>query len=327
MTAVDAGPIHAQRTSRGRYYTHPTTGLEYPSVTTILSNVGSPEGLKIWAAREAADYAVRHRDYWAGLPEEDARLLIADAHRRSSKNAMGRGSAVHRMAEAIANGEPVDRLDRDRYPGYADAIESWFAEHRPTVVHVEATVWNTTAGYAGSADLHFKWRGGRTVNVLDWKTSKRYGPEMAAQLAAYANATELTTRTSHEPVPAPSVKKGYVVKLADDGTWEMREVNLAAGRKLFAAAQQIHDLHSISATYTEPATRPTQPDPLANEQATIRSRIERIRAENHDALKAVAAEWPADIVTPKHGGPTSLEHCRSIDAFLADIEARYEISF
>ena len=65
-------PKLATTTARGRLYTHPTTGAQYPSVTTVLGVVGKGDALKHWAAGEVAKYAVKMKETWLALDDQAA---------------------------------------------------------------------------------------------------------------------------------------------------------------------------------------------------------------------------------------------------------------
>lgn len=326
MTVTETGPTHATTTADGsRTYRHPTTGAVVPSVTSILRHVGSNEGLIQWAANCAAEWAIANRDL---LGADDAYDSCRTAHRRQRNEAGARGTDVHSIAEKIIRGEPVSDWDRTVHGGYVDALESWHAEHKPRPLHIEATCWNTTVGYAGTADLICRLGRDKHATVIDWKTSKQFAAGMAAQLAAYRNAPELTEAGSSTPIEAPIVKRGVVVKLAADGTWQHREVDLNAGWRLFRAALTVHELHNIAATYPDKATKGgADPAQLAACVAKLRSRTIHIRDHAPEAFFDLGLLWPAAVPKFSAGGPTSLAQCATVDAVISQIELEHEVPF
>lgn len=308
----------------GRTYTHPVNGKTVPSVTTILRMVDSAEGLIQWAANCAAEWAIANREL---LGRDDAYDECRTAHKRVRNKAGGRGTDVHAVAERLVRGEGVAEYDRSSLGGYVDALESWFAEYQPTPVHVEAQCWNTKDGYAGSADLICKLKGHRGLTILDWKTSKAFAADAAAQLAAYANSLELTVGNG-APFETPTISHGVVVKLAADGTWEMREADLKAGWELFRAALTVHRLHSLPAVYKAQATKgAASAEQLDEVAAGLRARVAKIVAHGDGAPAMLAARWPAGVATFKNGGPVTLSHCALVEAAVTAVEIEHEVAF
>ena len=95
-------PKLATTTTKGRMYTHPTTGASFPSVTTVLGVVGKGDALKHWAAGEVAKYAVKMKDTWLALDDQAAVDLLKREPLRSLDRAASRGTDVHAIAEAYA---------------------------------------------------------------------------------------------------------------------------------------------------------------------------------------------------------------------------------
>ncbi len=90
----------------------------------------------------------------------------------------------------------------------------WLHSYRVEPIFVEATLFNPDGKYAGSCDLFATIDGVPTV--MDLKTSKSLYPEVALQLAAYANASVLRTDdySEHE---VPKVERGAALHITDKG--------------------------------------------------------------------------------------------------------------
>jgi hypothetical protein len=183
------------------------------SVTTILKSVGSDEGLIYWAADETAKAAVNSRKTLEALLEDEgpeaAIAWLREARYRGKKgerSATSLGSAVHACAEyyvvtgtrppmGMALGDKLGVVDAELTP-YIDCFELFLDKFQPEFTAAEVAVYNATYGYAGTAD------GWATIQgvpvILDYKSSKKSEdtkgrrkkprPEVALQLAAYANA-------------------------------------------------------------------------------------------------------------------------------------------
>lgn len=165
--------------------------IECPSVTTILNNLNKP-ALVNWAAIEVAKYAYTERDTWHRLEERAAVDLLKRAPYRNSRKKMDIGSAVHiaidahlKQGTAAAHFDPPEVDDLDLLPYIAGALR-FLDDHVDRVIRSEVTFVNLTYRYAGTCDLVAKLDDGR-IAVVDWKTGKRLYPEVALQLAAYAN--------------------------------------------------------------------------------------------------------------------------------------------
>lgn len=188
------GPILAQYAREnefeGRAYRDPETGIQYPSVTTILKN--SPKAdLMRWAARVVAERARDRVDIVLGDPDRVVdRLQYAPSDYRDERAWVGSG--VHRAVEAQMRGiwyEP------EEFTPEQDRIMDWFdvflEDYRIEPVLTECTILGD--GYMGTLDGLWKvtdrWTGETFYVLLDLKTSKSLWPEHEYQLAALASAT------------------------------------------------------------------------------------------------------------------------------------------
>ena len=220
-------PNHATTAANGsRLYTHPTTGAQVPSVTTILGVLDKP-ALPRWAALEVATYAIENKTAWESLPARDALTLLKGAPWSKSKNAADAGTNAHAYAEAILRGEtPVEPEDHEFAPLHGDAIKNvreLIAHVKPTVVAVEATAWNATHGYAGTFDgLHII---DGQLTLVDLKTSKDVYPDYALQLAAYKYATHIILPDGTE-VPMPEIARCQIWHAPKQGKWKVVDITV-----------------------------------------------------------------------------------------------------
>lgn len=62
-------PINARATNDGRVYTWPSTGEEFPSITTIIKNGVPKASIPPWAAKMAALFALENLPLLQALKE------------------------------------------------------------------------------------------------------------------------------------------------------------------------------------------------------------------------------------------------------------------
>lgn len=219
-------PKLAGQTDHGRMYARTRGGtLEVPSITTVLDVLN--QHMEWWEARCAIDaaWAWAHRivqiktetpNDWR--TERKAKDWMRTAAERDRDEAATRGDYVHEYAETYgllsigkATQADVDekRADCEKAGAldYLTHFHRFWDDWQPRVVATEATVWNSTVGYAGTGDIIFEVDiDGRPVTVIgDWKTKrglfKRNGEPKAQdlrdytgmQLAAVANGEEIWT--------------------------------------------------------------------------------------------------------------------------------------
>ena len=210
-------PKHAyQNPGRGRYYRHPVTGEEWPSVTNVLDTAVAKHAFKPWAAKITAAKA------WQMLPQmvaasrkptEQERLtkLIKGEHKVISDTAADLGDRVHKRVEAHVLGTPNPE-DPEVEPFALQALrffDDFGVDFERDVEATEATIINRTIGYAGTGDLwaHLRIRGKKRLTLVDYKTSSTRDVdsvyvENGMQTAALAKA-EMVLLNSGEEVEPP----------------------------------------------------------------------------------------------------------------------------
>ena len=204
-------PQNSTTSDDGRYYEWRND--RYTSVTTILGVLSKSHLIK-WSAKMAAEYAVEN---WGELTDVMIRGgkktevidRIKGASARYTEEASNTGSMVHGALERHIKGEkPGDVIMT--HLGYFKKFED---EWKPEYLACEATVYNKTEGYAGTFDFIALINGVRTI--VDIKTGKSVYPEVALQLAAYANG-EFIGR-DHTEFPMLDVEHGAVLHLRPNG--------------------------------------------------------------------------------------------------------------
>lgn len=228
-----SGPALARDRS-GRRYMIPDPApdgppIECPSVTTILNNINKP-ALVNWAALEVAKYAYQERTTWHNLEESAAVDLLKRAPYRDSRKKMDIGSAVHIAVDAhikkgtqAATVAPPEIPDLDLLPYIAGAVR-FLDDHVARVIHSEVTFVNLTYRYAGTCDLVAKLKTG-PLAVIDWKTGKRLYPEVALQLAAYAN-NEFAVNPNGTRQKLPPIDEAVAVHLDGEGGYTAQPIIL-----------------------------------------------------------------------------------------------------
>ena len=96
---------------------------------------------------------------------------------------------------------------------FQDFEREWEPEWEAT----ELTVFNATAGYAGSLDFiaHIPLLG-EGLTLGDFKTGRGVFPETALQMAAYRHAEFVETAGHKASVPMPKTERSIVVHLRPD---------------------------------------------------------------------------------------------------------------
>lgn len=235
-----------------------------PSVTRVLDTLGKP-GLPWGAARETAEFAVRHQNRWADLPPSDAVGVLYRHHRGVWDHRALIGSALHSINALWCQGQTVRVAEvvrelRDRSPLWqkvpetelyaellpmADGLGRFWQKARPTPLsweqvvryrHPHQSLWLSSLDYIGTLD----WRceiGGQPL-LLDLKTTGKTKPGSAKywdvwrlQLAAYRYATEAVLYDDQDQergtFELPEVEGAAIVHLYGDGHCEFNPV--AAG--------------------------------------------------------------------------------------------------
>jgi hypothetical protein len=160
-------------------------------VTTILNATIPKAALVPWAAGAAADEAVNYWDELAALPLMERHKRLKKAPDNDRDRAARRGTEVHRLAQALAQGEDV--TPPEELAGHVDSYRDYLDAVGPVTVLTETTVVHRGIGYAGTFDAIQDlpelgdYEAGRWL--LDLKTARSgvYG-ETALQNTAYAYA-------------------------------------------------------------------------------------------------------------------------------------------
>lgn len=187
---IDGTPVHRLPTADGQGE-RPTTlrdavrlGL-YPSVTSILGILAKP-GLEKWKLDQVALATLRapkqpqeSDDYWCNR--------VRTAAFEQVEQAADLGTMIHGALEAAMAGEPYD----PEFRPYVEPVLEWKARVGIQIVDREARLVNRAEGFAGTADVLFRY-GQNGIGILDYKTRKTKPGEnlqaydnQAMQLAAY----------------------------------------------------------------------------------------------------------------------------------------------
>lgn len=201
IIATDTRELLRSDAGSGRTYTW--GGQQYASVTNIISNGVPKPALVGWAKKVTAEYAVDNLPLLNALAEDDPKGAIdwlKGAAYRQRDEAANAGTALHEATERVAMGEDFATVVRDQDDHVTRAMLMQFGQFldlvKPTYLAVEAVVYNTTHGYAGTLDsiIETDHEGikaqlgivDRPVRlIVDTKTSKGVYAETGLQLAAY----------------------------------------------------------------------------------------------------------------------------------------------
>lgn len=185
-------PKLAGATPHGRMYGRTRGGsLEVPSITTVLDVLN--QHMEWWdalcAVNAAWDYAHRIVEMKAAgeswQVERQAKDWMKASAERDRDESAARGDYVHDYAEtwALMTIGQATQADVDEHRRECEAngagpylphFHQFWEDWKPEVVMPEATVWNSTVGYAGTTDLLCNINAqGRKVSVVgDYKTKK-----------------------------------------------------------------------------------------------------------------------------------------------------------
>ena len=251
VRAIDRLPEFRDAKIEQRARDYIINGVKYARVTSALGVINKP-ALVPWARNQAFEAL---RAVWLDptfipdvgqLDHHDAKSLAAfcdvwidEAKRRpeSQKVAAELGTQAHALIHRLLEGDTAaaEEIPEGLRPAVLGASR-FLRDNRIQPVRTEFTVWDQQQKLAGTID-GVGWRDGNLV-IWDWKRSKGLYPEMALQLASYANLFELTTSTR--------VNEAWVVRLPQaavpDGEpmYEAKQVSdLAASLRVYRLAYNL----------------------------------------------------------------------------------------
>ena len=199
-------------TVKGRQYF--IDGEQVPSVTTLIGDGLAKPGLEKWAAETTAAYAVDRWDELAELPISQRLEILQNCRFGERDAAAGKGTAIHKLAEKLIEGQEVDVPEalRDHVDHCVALIDRWNLQ----LVLVERPVFNRRWRYAGRPDLVADLNDGRRL-LIDWKTKKSapWGDE-AFQMSGYRYA-EVFLDDADQEQPMPNVDGCAIGWLRADG--------------------------------------------------------------------------------------------------------------
>lgn len=235
MSDLLLGPANADqyRIKVGRYgdrwYCDPlaaddlagTTDDAWPSVSTVKKASGSDWSFV--ALKRVAVALDENPDELVGLPYDARYERLKTINKLGLERAAGRGTQVHTYFERGLRGQPFTTpFDNPAGAPYLDAVQAFFADHKPRLVAAELVCINRNlngVGYGGTADCILDIGG--ALFKVDWKSrgdDSSHGayPEEAAQLGAYADADYFIAE-GPKRAPLPALDGGLVVSIRPDG--------------------------------------------------------------------------------------------------------------
>jgi len=189
MPRVDHTVYKRYTTAEGRFYTDGES--VYPSVTTVLSQDGEPQGVTAWKERNDGKGG---NPYWRDILEyKSARgTLIHYKCLNQFADVELWGENEYSATSNLQASKSLTRFMRER--SFATETFEAVAERRgitsDSVIDVEQFCVNPEVGYAGQFDLLYENVDGQ-VTLADMKTGKSVYPKYKYQLAAYANAIDV----------------------------------------------------------------------------------------------------------------------------------------
>ena len=227
---------------KGRWYIHPATGEQWPSVTNVIDRAVNKPVLVPWAAKITAGKA------WDLLPRMVAAILTPECEAKKAADRCGKcqtcvtvalkaevravkdtaadlGSRIHAHAEAHVLGKPLS--DDPEVEPFVEQLLACWAEHGidpdQDIEVAEMTIINRAVGYAGTGDL-LVWmtvNGKRGLYLWDYKSSSTRPadsvyPEHGMQLAAIAHGETILLDDGTEiPMPGP-IAGAFICNLRAD---------------------------------------------------------------------------------------------------------------
>lgn len=259
---LNDGPILAQYAREnefeGRAYRDPATGIQYPSVTTVLKNTPKADMMR-WAALKVAERARDRPDIVLGDPDRVVeRLRYAPTDFRDERGWVGSG--VHRMVEAQMRGFWYE--DEEFTPEQEkimDQLDMFLLEYDVDPMLTETTILGH--GYMGTLDGLWKvtnrWTREVFYALVDIKTSKSLWPEHEYQLAALAKAThwfemvEEGTEGAHMHKHPKLGKTWWLKHEALPEFSQVRILHLTKGDFEFFPVNDIEENYTIFRTYLD----------------------------------------------------------------------------
>jgi hypothetical protein len=257
----DRMPLGLDRPHKGRYY-DPNTGTSYQRVSNLLKNIDSDRyNLERWQERMTALGLAARPDLVLGVaalgPAGD-KAALNDLCRQAkdvagSRSGANKGIALHNATERLDRGEHITNIilpppfDTD-LRAYRDLCLSAGFIKVPNMI--ERSVGRPDDDYMGTTDRAKYYRDANGVmSIVDVKTEKdpTYNwVHIAAQLAAYANATHIWHEGALRPLSEVGIEfsrdMGWVIHVRD-GAATLYALDLVAGWKLVRAAMYLRGAH------------------------------------------------------------------------------------
>ena len=191
--------------------------------------------------RPMADLIFRESDhtYWLGekkLPGVTTILSILGGYEGVPKHllerAARRGTAVHKMTELDDAGELDVGALSDEMIGYLSAWQDFKRIVRPEICDAEVQGHHAKLLYAGTRDRCLAIKG--KLGILDIKSSYMLMPTTGPQTAAYAEIF------NQGVARADQAKKRWGLRLAKDGSYELKEYTDAGDMTTFVSCLNLY---------------------------------------------------------------------------------------
>lgn len=192
-------------------------GKPVPGVTTLL-NKGLPKpALTYWSAKMVAEYVADNESDVEALRRAGRGPMVAALKAtpwQSRDTAAIRGTDVHALAENLIHGREVQVPDH--LAPYVEGYVKWLDAWQPEAILTERPCGNRHWWYAGTFDVIYRLRDGRTI-LADNKTGSGVYGDAALQLAGYAGA-EFYVDDAGDEQPLPAVDGLAVIHITANGT-------------------------------------------------------------------------------------------------------------